>query len=107
MAAPEPSWASLLFSKEAVHEAISGAVADTISSSILFPMDVLKTKTQANSKITALDVIREALKEGNLLSLWAGVESKLYTSPQQKLQYFYVFNILKGLYIKRYKKEPN
>jgi len=71
-----------MFTRESLAEAVSGGLADGVSSAILFPLDVLKVRVQTDPKATVTSI----LKEDGLLALWKGVEDKWIVSPQQKFQ---------------------
>lgn len=94
-------WNSI-FTSKALSNALAGATSDAISSIILHPVDTIKIRTQADKKVTPIIAIKEMIDEiiesKNPLSPWRGVESKLYVSPQQKLQYFYTYSTLITLF---------
>ncbi len=94
-------WNSI-FTTKALSNALAGAASDAMSSIILHPVDTIKIRTQADKRITPMIAIKEMADEiaetGNPLAPWRGVESKLYVSPQQKLQYFYTYSTLITLF---------
>lgn len=75
-----------MFSQASFAAAVSGALSDGVSATILFPLDVIKIRAQVDPKVTWQSIVQE---EG-VLGLYKGVEDKWIVSPQQKLQYFYM-----------------
>lgn len=79
-------------------------VADLISVIVLYPMDLIKVQTQADSELTITEAINNLLKNiknKGIIDSFSGLEGKLYVSPQQKLQYFYCNGIFKTLYMNK------
>jgi len=91
-----------VFSRESLSEAVSGAIADTFSSTLLYPLDVIKARTQTQKGTTIASVINEV----GVRNLWHGCSDKWIVSPQQKFQYFYFENGLTALFKQYAKREP-
>ena len=85
-------------SRDALANALSGAMADAAQVVLLFPMETMKIKLQADATLTLEDLLKDAVEHGHLLSFYKGLYSKLVQSPQGKFQYFYTNVILKTLY---------
>jgi adenine nucleotide transporter 17 len=92
-----------MFSRESLAEAVSGGLADGLTATILFPLDVLKIRVQTDPSSSAQSII----KEEGLLALWKGVSDKWIVSPQQKFQYFYVETALFALFDRLFHRKPN
>lgn len=88
----------MLRSREALANALSGAFADATQVVLLFPMETVKVKLQADATLTLRTLLSEAVRHGDLRLFYKGLDSKLIQSPQGKFQYFYTNAILKTLY---------
>mmetsp|Transcript_5199 Transcript_5199/g.6033 ORF Transcript_5199/g.6033 Transcript_5199/m.6033 type:complete len:310 (+) Transcript_5199:318-1247(+) len=89
---------TVLRSPEALSSAVSAATADAVSILLLFPVDSIKLKMQADSSLSATEIIKEVLETGDLKIMYKGIEGKLIQGPQQKMQYFYAYSIMTQLY---------
>ncbi len=69
-----------------------GAVADVVSQTTIYPLEVIKTKIQADPSLRVGDLLHEPF------SLYVGLSTKVLTSVQQKFQYFYCYAVLKSIY---------
>jgi len=95
---------------KALTEATSGAVGGLLSTTLLYPLDTCKTKYQAEAKAgefrkyrSLLDVLREAITSGNILSLYQGLSTKNLQSVISQFIYFYAYSFFKQWYLKRAK----
>ena len=79
----------------AAPEAVSAAIADAISTLLLYPLDVIKLRCQAGDGVTAMQVLFDGIKNKDLYS---GLGGKLCMSMQQKVQFFYMYASLKKFY---------
>ena len=66
--------------------------------------------TQADKNVTVWialkEMVNEVVETRNPFAPWKGVDGKLYTSPQQKLQYFYCYSTLMALFQRYVKRKP-
>ena len=92
-----------LFSRETLADGVSGAVADAISSTVLFPMDILKQALQTDKSATVSGI----LKQSGVAGLYKGASDKLIVSPQQKFQYFYFETFLTTLFERHVGRKTN
>lgn len=90
----------VICSKEAFLSATSGAAADVCQVLLLYPMETMKVKLQADSSLKLSTLLHTILASKNLSALYTGVESKLLQSPQGKFQYFYTNIVLTTFYKK-------
>eukprot|EP00271_Cylindrocystis_brebissonii_P005026 TRINITY_DN1697_c0_g5_i1.p1 TRINITY_DN1697_c0_g5~~TRINITY_DN1697_c0_g5_i1.p1 ORF type:complete len:451 (-),score=88.01 TRINITY_DN1697_c0_g5_i1:1392-2744(-) len=93
---------------KALTEASAGAVGSLLSTTLLYPLDTCKTKFQAEAKEgnsrryrSMVDVLREALSEGQLLSLYQGLGTKNTQSVVAGFVYFYCYSYVKSRYLQR------
>mmetsp|Transcript_6747 Transcript_6747/g.7756 ORF Transcript_6747/g.7756 Transcript_6747/m.7756 type:complete len:314 (+) Transcript_6747:134-1075(+) len=89
---------SILTSKVALSQASAGALAQVCATLLLFPLDSVKIMVQLDHSLSALQILKDHVREGNLGRLYHGITAKLVQSPQQKFQYFYMHTLLKTLY---------
>jgi adenine nucleotide transporter 17 len=89
--------------RESLAEAIAGAFADLFSATVLYPLDVVKARTQTDKDATITSVVQQT----GVLGLWRGVTDKWIVSPQQKFQYFYLENGLGVMFRTWAKREPS
>lgn len=64
-----------LFTKAALTNALSGALADVFTTLVLYPLDIVKLRTQACRDTTWQDVVKDGVKSP--LSLYVGTEVKV------------------------------
>ncbi|CAO2821857.1 unnamed protein product [Amaranthus hypochondriacus] len=93
---------------ESLTEATSGAIGALVSTTVLYPLDTCKTKYQAEARShhqqryrNLSDVLWEAIRNGQVLSLYQGLGTKNLQSIIQQFVYFYGYSFLKRLYLKR------
>lgn len=93
---------------ESLTEATSGAVGALVSTTVLYPLDTCKTKYQAEARShhqqryrNLSDVLWEAIRHGQVLSLYQGLGTKNLQSVIQQFVYFYGYSFLKRLYLKK------
>ncbi|KAK9664800.1 hypothetical protein RND81_14G069300 [Saponaria officinalis] len=90
---------------ESITEASAGAIGALISTTILYPFDTCKSKFQADDHHhryrNLSDVLREAIRKGQILSLYQGLGTKNLQSVIQQFIYFYGYSFFKRLYLKR------
>lgn len=93
---------------ESLTEATSGAVGALVSTTILYPLDTCKTKYQAEARSkdqqryrNISDVLWEAIRNGQVLSLYQGLGTKNLQSVIQQFVYFYGYSFFKRLYLKK------
>ncbi|KNA07923.1 hypothetical protein SOVF_167360 [Spinacia oleracea] len=93
---------------ESLTEATSGAVGALVSTTVLYPLDTCKTKYQAEARSdhqqryrNLSDVLWEAIRNGQVLSLYQGLGTKNLQSVIQQFIYFYGYSFLKRLYLKK------
>lgn len=93
---------------ESLTEATSGAIGALVSTTILYPLDTCKTKYQAEARShdrqryrNLQDVLWEAIRNGQVLSLYQGLGTKNLQSVIQQFVYFYGYSFFKRLYLKK------
>lgn len=93
---------------ESLTEATSGAIGALVSTTILYPLDTCKTKYQAEARSkdqqryrNISDVLLEAIRNGQVLSLYQGLGTKNLQSVIQQFVYFYGYSFFKRLYLKK------
>ncbi|KAE9615520.1 hypothetical protein Lal_00018419 [Lupinus albus] len=93
---------------ESLAEATSGAIGSLLSTTILYPLDICKTKYQAEARShhhqkykNLSDVLWEAISTRQLLSLYQGLGTKNLQSFISQFVYFYGYSYFKRLYLKR------
>ncbi|KAL9237614.1 hypothetical protein vseg_012141 [Gypsophila vaccaria] len=90
---------------EAIREASAGAIGALVSTTILYPLDTCKTKFQSDNHLhryeKVSDVLWEAIRKGQILSLYQGLGPKNLLSVIQQFIYFYGYSFFKRLYLKR------
>ncbi|KAF3336900.1 peroxisomal adenine nucleotide carrier 1-like protein [Carex littledalei] len=93
---------------ESLAEATSGAVGALVSTTAFYPLDTCKTKYQAevksegNQKYRHLtDVLKEAIKENKVLSLYQGLTTKNLQTFISQFIYFYGYSFFKQLYLRK------
>jgi len=89
-----------LLSRRALSNALSGAAADVFSTSVLFPLDGIKLRMQADSTQSVGDVLEYF--RNNPTRVYNGLTTKALQGAQQKFQYFYTYALLKQIYIRYY-----
>eukprot|EP01044_Picomonas_judraskeda_P017034 COSAG03_NODE_3132_length_2190_cov_1.451937_1_plen_154_part_10 len=78
-------------------ECFSGGVAGWLSSFVLFPLDVVKTRMQGGEEGSALDIARRLVKKGGIAMLWTGGNARGLQSMIEKVGYFYSYTFMKRL----------
>uniref|UniRef100_A0A7C9EUR3 Uncharacterized protein n=1 Tax=Opuntia streptacantha TaxID=393608 RepID=A0A7C9EUR3_OPUST len=93
---------------ESLTEATSGAFGALVSTTILYPLDTCKTKYQAEARSkdqqryrNISDVLFEAIRNRQVLSLYQGLGTKNLQSVIQQFVYFYGYSFFKRLYLKK------
>ncbi|EPS66250.1 hypothetical protein M569_08529, partial [Genlisea aurea] len=92
---------------ESLAEATSGAVGALVSTTVLYPLDTVKTKYQAENRAhdqqkyrNISDVFSEAISKGQVLSLYQGLWTKNLQSIISQFVYFYGYSFFKRLYLR-------
>jgi len=83
---------SEVFSYEAFVHAVSGTAGGTISMTLFYPLDIIRTHQQVSKHVTILSL----LKEGPA-TLYKGLSSVLISLAVSNFVYFYTNNLLKVL----------
>ncbi|PSS01454.1 Peroxisomal adenine nucleotide carrier 1 like [Actinidia chinensis var. chinensis] len=98
----------MAFDLDSLSEATSGAIGALVSTTVLYPLDTCKTKYQAEVRShnqlkyrNISDVFWEAISNGQVLSLYQGLETKNLQSFIFQFIYFYGYSFVKKLYLKR------
>ncbi|XP_058216404.1 peroxisomal adenine nucleotide carrier 1 [Rhododendron vialii] len=91
---------------ESLSEATSGAIGALLSTTILYPLDTCKTKYQAEVQAhgqqkyrNLSDVFREAIRTGQINSLYQGLGTKNLQSFISQFVYFYGYSYFKRLFL--------
>ncbi|KAI8886052.1 mitochondrial carrier [Backusella circina FSU 941] len=91
--------------------AIAGSAGAIFAATIVYPLDIIKTRIQVQSKTTgnneeqyssALDGIKQIMKEEGVSGLYAGLGSSLIGTASTNFTYFYFYSTLRENYNKRY-----
>jgi len=88
-------------------EANSAAVGGGVATTLLYPLDVLKTKlatAKDGENLSTIGAIKKILKEDGILGFYQGVHFKAVQSTLQKFLYFYGYSFLQGLYERNFGK---
>lgn len=93
----------LLRSRDALASALSAAMADSVSTSVLFPLDSVKIRMGAHN-LSFADAVADVVRHGDM---YTGVGIKLLQGFQQKFQYFYSYAILKALFEQKLGRKPS
>uniref|UniRef100_A0A7S4KZK1 ADP,ATP carrier protein n=1 Tax=Paramoeba aestuarina TaxID=180227 RepID=A0A7S4KZK1_9EUKA len=97
----------ILTSPVSLSNALSGAVADSVSTILLYPLSSVKTQLQVEPVgTTPFEIAVRWYKESGPFRIFQGVQSSTFKSAQQKFQYFYVYSLLKELYFRKTKRKP-
>lgn len=83
-------------------EVIAASLGGAISASVLYPLEVLKTKMQAaqdNKDKTMWEFARRLAEEFGHKVFWVGVETSALQSATEKALYFFAYTCLKHLYL--------
>ncbi|GMH28466.1 hypothetical protein Nepgr_030309 [Nepenthes gracilis] len=93
---------------ESLTEATAGAIGALVSTTALYPLDTCKTKYQAEASShdqqkyrNLTDVLWEAIRDGQVLSLYQGLGTKNLQSLISQFVYFYGYSFFKRLYLKK------
>ncbi len=94
-------------------EVLSASVAGAFSASALYPLEVLKTKMQAESKgkdsednennseekaLTAVEYARKMYDDGGVAIFYDGIGTSAFQSAAEKAFYFFAYTALKNIY---------
>ena len=82
-------------------EAAAAAVGGFVSASSLFPMEIIKTKSAAETDkdVTVLQIAKREYKRVGILGLYTGAHVGGLQSGMEKFLYFYNFKTLSKLFI--------
>jgi len=82
--------------EEAFIQATAGAIAGAFSSAVLYPLDSVKTRVQANeTKSSAvLAATWEIITEKGILPLYQGINTKTIETASKNFFYFYCYDFL-------------
>ncbi|XP_038888850.1 peroxisomal adenine nucleotide carrier 1-like [Benincasa hispida] len=96
------------FDLESLSEATSGAIGSLVSTTVLYPLDTCKSKYQAEVRAHGQqkyrylsDVLWEAIKNNQVLSLYQGLGTKNLQSFVSQFLYFYGYSYFKRLYLEK------
>jgi len=79
--------------------ATSAAMAGMTSTTVLYPLDIIKTRMQSSQggkPLSIKETLDEIMKEGGIAAVFKGLELKIGGSAVEKFTYFYVFSLLGG-----------
>jgi solute carrier family 25, member 38 len=60
-----------------VERLVAGLIAGVLSALLLQPVEVIKTRTQANSRVGTVDTVKRLLRDDGAKALWAGVMAQV------------------------------
>ncbi|TPX34842.1 hypothetical protein SmJEL517_g02614 [Synchytrium microbalum] len=98
-------------------DACAGSAGASAALMIVFPLDIIKTRLQIQSKHlaqvqdekhtyhNALDAFVKILRHEGLLGFYSGLISGLFGTVAQNFTYFYFYSLIRGEYQKRVKGE--
>ena len=88
-------------------EVLAASLGGAISASVLYPLEVLKTKLQAHDKqqqndsdedLTMIQFAKQLYKKEGIRVFWKGMETSAFQSALEKALYFFAYTALKQLY---------
>jgi adenine nucleotide transporter 17 len=84
-------------------EVISASLGGAISASILYPLEVLKTKIQAddskeNEDKGMVEYAKHVYNKEGLRVFWHGIETSAFQSAMEKACYFFAYTVLKQVH---------
>ncbi|KAJ2994751.1 ADP/ATP carrier protein [Globomyces sp. JEL0801] len=94
-------------------DATSGALGSVLANTIVFPLDVIKTRMQVQTKeIThahyhsTTDAVLKIVKHEGIAGLYVGLGSGLVGTLVSSFSYFYIYSTIRGGYSKSIKFQP-
>lgn len=97
-------------------KALAGAIAAMLANTIVYPLDLVKTRLQVQDKHAlaageskiyyegTLDVIKKVYVKGGWKALYNGLGGSLLGTISTNFAYFYWYSLLRTLYVGRYSK---
>ncbi|KAJ3321457.1 ADP/ATP carrier protein [Boothiomyces sp. JEL0866] len=90
-------------------DATAGAIGSVLANTIVFPLDVVKTRMQVQNKTldssreykSPRDAILKILKTEGVKGLYAGIASGLMGTVVSSFSYFYIYSYIRGYYSKK------
>ncbi|KAJ3257882.1 ADP/ATP carrier protein [Boothiomyces macroporosus] len=90
-------------------DATAGAIGSVLANTIVFPLDVVKTRMQVQNKTldatrdykSPRDAILKILKTEGVKGLYAGIASGLVGTVVSSFSYFYIYSYIRGYYSKK------
>jgi Mitochondrial carrier protein len=85
-------------------EATAGALGSALANTIVFPLDVAKTRLQVQNKLighqhdSARELIRFIISKEGIRGLYVGLGSGLASSVFSSFSYFYIYSTVRGRY---------
>jgi hypothetical protein len=83
---------------KAVAGALAGGLGGVVSSLVLHPLDVLKTKQQSGEKLSIPALAVALIKKNGVIGLWTGAPFVACQSLVEKFGYFFGYTLLRNLY---------
>eukprot|EP00158_Paraphelidium_tribonemae_P004007 Partr_v1_DN26520_c1_g1_i4_m3400 putative peroxisomal membrane protein len=92
-------------------QAISGAGGAVLALCLTYPLDIVKTRLQVQTKDSAFstdykstsDAIQQIIHRDGLAGLYAGLPSALVGTASSSFSYFYAYTIIRGGYMQMLK----
>lgn len=91
-------------------KALAGAIAAMIANTIVYPLDLAKTRLQVQNRASekhysgVLDVLAKVYQKGGLRAIYSGLGGTLAGTVSTNFAYFYWYSLLRTSYIDRYSK---
>jgi len=99
-------------------KAVAGAIAAVLANTIVYPLDLAKTKLQVQDKSelkgdelaeseyyeSTLDVLRKLYGKGGPRALYSGLLGSLAGTVSTNFAYFYWYSFFRGLYVRKRSK---
>ena len=91
-----------------LEEATSAAVGAAFSTTVLYPLEIAKTRMVAktgkkHSADTTLTTLKKIVSEGGFLALYTGLPTKCSHAMTQSFTYFFLYSLTKKLVLLRRK----
>jgi hypothetical protein len=89
---------------------ISASLGGAISSALLYPLEVVKTRMQSqadNHEISMISVMQDLYEQGGVAVFYHGVETSAFQSALEKALYFFAYTSLKQQYASSNNKNNN
>lgn len=95
-------------------KAVAGALGAVLANTLVYPLDIVKTRLQVQSSVQELgedkeryndtmDAIKKIYAKRGLLGLYSGLTGSLIGVASQNFAYFYWYGLIRGAYSRKYR----